>query len=299
MKPLLLFFLTTCFAAVTVTAAATATAAGAVRVVTANLRVPADSDYKTGDGWEQRRKLCRDVLVSLAADIYCFQECRQIQLDYIKQKFPAHEHFAILNSPKPSAIAQPTIAILYNAARFKKTNAGGFYLSGTPEKPSRLPGAAYNRLVNWVLLHDTKTNLPLMVWNTHLDEASAKKGGDALREKQMKLILAAAAGIPDGTPLVLTGDMNATASSSALRAVTAAGWTDTYAALHGPAGPGRTFHGFKGENHPRPGGQIDFIYIKNNLRPVAAEIIKTSKNNKYPSDHYFVTATLEYLPAKN
>lgn len=266
------------------------------RIVCVNIRVPLQRDYDTGNGWNQRREICRDVLLAQNADIYTFQECRAEQLDFIKQAMPGFEDFAILNSPRADYPPSPTIAILYSTKRFKKRAGGGFWLSDTPEKPAtHFEGAAFSRMVNWVLLQDQKTGRELLVWNTHLDEKGGAIG-DALREKQTKVILDFAAKVPPGLPHVFTGDMNTIASSKAMRAITAAGWTDTWTALHGPDDPGRTYHAFIGDKNTKPGGKIDFIFCNNQLKPTASKIIRDNRAGRYPSDHYFVSADLEYAP---
>ncbi|WP_068771897.1 endonuclease/exonuclease/phosphatase family protein [Termitidicoccus mucosus] len=270
-------------------------AATAIRVVTANLRVPVNGDYATGNGWNQRRELCRDTLLAQDADIICFQECRSIQLNFIKEKFPGFEHFAIENAPKANARAEPTIAILYSAARFKQLRAGGFWLSDTPSTPnSRFDDSAFPRLANWVLLQDSVTGGAFVVWNTHLDHISGPVG-DSVRERQIAVLLAQAGKIPSDLPQILTGDFNTTAGSNAIRAVKTAGWADSYAVLHGPDDPGSTYHGFLGKNYTKKShGKIDFIFFNGPLKPLASEIVRDEQKGRYPSDHYFISADFEF-----
>lgn len=267
----------------------------AVRVVSANLRLPTASDYKTGNGWNQRRELCRDVLAAQEADILCFQECRQVQLEFIKAKMTDFEHIALYNSPREGMPQEPTVAVLYSTKRFKKTRSGGFWLSATPDKPgSRFEGSPSARLTNWVLLQDLKTGRELFVWNTHLNETSGQKGDEA-REKQIAVLLQNSAKIPEGTAQILTGDFNTDAASKTIQAVKAAGWTDTYSAVHGEADPGFSFHGFLGVKYERKNnGRIDFVFCRGPLRATAATVIRDSRDGRYPSDHYFVSADVEY-----
>ena len=270
---------------------------GAIRVVTANLRTTSPRDYETGNGWNQRRELCRDVLLALDADIYCFQEGRNAHLDFLKKTMPGFEHSVVAHVITEKGQPEPTGTILYSTKRFKKVRSGGFWLSDTPEKPgSRFEGSAYTRIINWVLLQDQETGRELLVWNAHLDEARGEKGA-ALREKQARVFLDFAGKIPSSVPQIFTGDMNTTAGSKAMRDITTAGWTDSWAALHGPADPGRTFHGFAGAKVPGKGGKIDFIFCNTPLKPLASEIVRDNRDGKYPSDHYFVMADLEYRPA--
>ena len=42
------------------------------------------------------------------------------------------------------------------------------------------------------------------------------------------------------------------------------------------------------------GSRIDFILHTDELKPVAADIVRTSYDGLWPSDHYPVTATLQF-----
>lgn len=257
----------------------------AVRVVTANLRQHFAFDYDTGDGWKDRRELCRDVLAAQDADIICFQECSLDQIEYLKKAMAGYLWFGLGNAPGER---NPFNAILYSGKRFKKANTGAFWLSDTPEIAGSHIAGSRIRFVNWILLKDTKTGRDLMVWNTHLDHQ-----GNAFREKQIGILLNRTTKISPQIPQILTGDFNTSADNAVIKVTQAVGWIDSYTAVRGPGDPGRTAHGFRGEK-AGPGKKIDFIFANKCLKPTAAEIISDSRNGRYPSDHYFVSAELEY-----
>jgi len=61
--------------------------------------------------------------------------------------------------------------------------------------------------------------------------------------------------------------------------------------------PGRgtdeaSFHGFGGET---AGSRIDFILHNRDLKATDAGIMHTNFDGRYPSDHFPVTAVLEYV----
>lgn len=52
---------------------------------------------------------------------------------------------------------------------------------------------------------------------------------------------------------------------------------------------GFTYHGFKGPDYRKENARrIDFIFVRGNLRPVSAEILRDKVDGLYPSDHYFL-----------
>ena len=68
---------------------------------------------------------------------------------------------------------------------------------------------------------------------------------------------------------------------------------DTFRALHAGATDVGTFNQFKGI---RSGDKIDYILAQPGTQVLQAEILHDNKDNRYPSDHFPVKATLR-LPA--
>ncbi len=87
--------------------------------------------------------------------------------------------------------------------------------------------------------------------------------------------------------------MNADAPNPAIGSFRAAGWQDTWDAVHGVLEPGRTFHEFLGPACSDPLGRIDWIFVRGATSVTDARIIRDGRNGRYPSDHYFVSADVE------
>ena len=50
-----------------------------------------------------------------------------------------------------------------------------------------------------------------------------------------------------------------------------------------------SYHGVKGPDYRKKNARrIDFIFVRGNLRPVSAEILRDKVDGLYPSDHYFL-----------
>jgi endonuclease/exonuclease/phosphatase family metal-dependent hydrolase len=276
-------------AALAATEAAPPTDASTHKILTCNVRVDASADGRAGNGWADRKELCADVMLAQKPDLIGLQECQRVHLQYLKTRLSGFDSFALNN---PDARAYPLNAILYSRARYELVSAGGFWVSEKPHVPgSKSWDSAEARFVNWVQLRERSSGKELRHWNTHLDHI-----GQIAREKGAELIVQASAALPDTLPQLLTGDFNAHADNPAIKRVAAGGWTDTYSAIHGPD-PGFTAHGFLGPEHAKKlkgkhGGKIDWIWCRGPVKPLAAEIIRDSRNGRYPSDHYFVSAVV-------
>ncbi len=263
-------------------------------MLSCNIRVDVPADGRSGNGWADRKELCVEVMRAQKADLICLQECQHVHLKHLKIRLPEFDSFALSN---PDGAAHPLNAILFSRARYELVSAGGFWLSETPHVAgSKSWDSAQARFVNWVHLKERSSEKEFRLWNTHLDHI-----GQVAREKQAELIVQASAALPNAFPQLLTGDFNASAANPAIQLVAAAGWTDTYAAVHGPEDPGTTFHGFLGpkyaEGDPKGKlkGKIDFIWCRGPVKVLAAEVIRDGRNGRYPSDHYFVSANVELL----
>lgn len=257
----------------------------AIRVVTANLRQILQDDEVTGNGWESRRELCGDVLLAQDADIIGLQENKIPQSNYIMELRP---DMRLSNGVYPKT-TQAYQGILYSSKRFELLDEGGFWLSDTPDVAgSKFPASQSTRSANWALLGDKYTGEEIYAINTHLDHVGARE------EQAIVLRDVLAETLIPGIPQILTGDFNTYDGAAPIGIIKNAGWIDSYTGIHGPAEPGATYHAFKGTGLTTSGHKIDFIFHTDSLTPTTAEIIKDQRENKWPSDHYFVSAEFEY-----
>jgi endonuclease/exonuclease/phosphatase family metal-dependent hydrolase len=125
------------------------------------------------------------------------------------------------------------------------------------------------------------------VVNTHLDHVS-----QAARENQARIICEDAAAYADDFPQLLAGDMNCEASNPTVDLFKAGGWIDTYGSVHRVEDPMPTHHRFLGPAYTGDQGKIDWIFARGAVAVRDAEIVTTSENGRFPSDHYFLSATV-------
>ena len=66
---------------------------------------------------------------------------------------------------------------------------------------------------------------------------------------------------------------------------------DTFRLLHKDASDVGTAHSFKGG---RAGNKIDYIFVQPGTEVLQAEILHDNKDNRYPSDHFPITAAIRF-----
>jgi endonuclease/exonuclease/phosphatase family metal-dependent hydrolase len=254
-----------------------------MRILTCNIRYYGAKDG--GNGWMHRKDLCAEVIRSRRPDVICFQELWAEQFADLASAFGDFETFGMVDE---STGRHPMNAIFYRRAALQRVSASGYWLSQTPHVPgSRSWNSACVRLANWLRLQDRATGAEFRVVNTHLDHVS-----QLARENQARLIIEDAAAYPDDYPQLLTGDMNADWANDAIAVLRRGGWTDTYAAVHGTENPGHTFHGFRGPDFVSDIGKMDWFFARGAIAVTDAEVITDSESGSFPSDHYFVAATV-------
>jgi len=256
-----------------------------MRLMSCNIRYSAARD---GDNaWPRRRQLVAEVILSREPDVVCFQEMSREQYLYLRGALTGYAAFAMVDQPTGQS---PQDAIFWRSEGLALVSAGGYWLSETPHVPGSKSWDSNNvRLANWVRLVINGSGLEVRVVGTHLDHIS-----QTARENQARLINEDAAAYPEVYPQVLLGDMNAPYENPAIQAFLRGGWQDTYAEVHPGEDPGHTFHGFRGEAFEQQEGRIDWIFARGRLRTVGAEIVRDARDGRFPSDHYFVAADVEF-----
>jgi endonuclease/exonuclease/phosphatase family metal-dependent hydrolase len=267
------------------------------KVLTCNIRVALPEDDAKGLGWNARRETCVRVIKDQQPDIIGFQEVLKEQAAYLHQQM---SQYALFGFDGPEMDANPDgyhgIAknpIMYLKNRYELLTAGTYWLSETPLVAGSMSwDTARARHVNWVRLKEIRTGKEFRVVNLHLDHKSPEA-----KVQQAKLMATESSQYLPAFPQILTGDFNSGITSKVFDSVKAAGFVDSYAAIHGDTDPGVTAHGFEPPDSPKlkDKRKIDFIFCKGNCKPLAAGIIKDKPNGIFPSDHFFVSAEITLL----
>ena len=259
------------------------------RVASFNVR---NSNAPDGeDAWPKRIELFFGTVASFDADLIGFQEVLALQYDEIVKRLGDYGVAGVARDDGKRKGEWSMIA--YRKSRFAPVKEGNFWLSETPlVAGSKSWDAALTRICSWVRLREIATGREVVFANTHFDHK-----GVVARQEASKVISRQLSEIGRGVPAILVGDLNITEDNPAYAVFVkpetpgAIVWIDAYRAVHPKRLPDESsFHGFKGGS---TGSRIDFIFHTDQFSTVAAAIDRTTKNGRFPSDHYAVTAVLK------
>ena len=261
-----------------------------LKVMSFNIR---NGHAKDGDNhWNLRKEIVGDVIKNYSPDILGLQEAFRFQLDFLNKQVL---NYAEIGTGRDGGKRGEYSAILYKKDRFRATDSGTFWLSDTPGKPSKSWGNRYLRVCTWARLVEKKTDKAFYVYNTHLDHQSQNA-----REKSVQLIMKNIMQRERDEPFILTGDFNAGEDNNVITYLKGTKsmtnsvpqpLVDTFRVVHPKehvVGTGNG--GFKGAQN---GPKIDYIFVLPRVRVLKAAINRAKFNDRYPSDHYPVTAEIK------
>jgi endonuclease/exonuclease/phosphatase family metal-dependent hydrolase len=262
-----------------------------LRVMSFNIRYSAGHDGERS--WKNRQELFTAAVRAFDPDLLGTQEVLADQYDDLHRMFPDYTMAGIAREDGKRKGEWATI--LYRTARFEALAEGNFWLSETPDRVgSKGWDAAEPRICTWVRLRDRITKRTLLHANIHFDNA-----GETARVRSAALLTARLSQLAEGAPVILTGDFNDSEDGEAYRTLlhpTGANslvLADSYREVHPTRSPDEaTFHGFHGTI---AGSRIDWILHTSHWKVVSAEIVHPD-GDRYPSDHFPVTAVLEGKP---
>lgn len=169
--------------------------------------------------------------------------------------------------------------IFYKKDKFELVDSGDFWLSKTPEVPSKDWDAGCYRICTYAVLKNKTTGFVYAHFNTHFDHVS-----DVAQAESVALISAKIAEIAPDIPVVLTGDFNFNENSSHYDDILSCGFKNTKY-LTEDYDIGRTYNGYKSITFTF--NPIDHIFVNGYVKSVQSSRIDKSKFNRiYPSDHF-------------
>lgn len=248
-----------------------------LKVMSYNIRLGSAQDGT--NSWALRYTATGKMLEDQKPDVFGVQEALEYQVRYIEEMC-GYESVGVgrENGKKEGE----HMSIFWNKKTVSMLKWGTFWLSETPEKPSKGWDAECFRTATWALMKDKKTGKKFYFVNTHLDH----KGTEA-QKNGLKLIVDRIAEInPDGLPMVLTGDFNIEPKNPALKdldvrmqsARKIAEKTDDHA----------TYNGWG-----KSSTMIDYIYVSGfSSCPEYQTVTKRYEDRKFISDHYPIFARL-------
>lgn len=246
-----------------------ATPSASLRAVTFNIRY--DNPNDGVHTWLNRRDRVAQLLREFDADVIALQEALKHQLDFLQSELPGWTFVGVGRTDGDESGEFSPVG--FRTDRFELIDWGTWWLSPTPEHPSRGWDAALPRIATWVRMRDVESDLTSLVVGTHFDHR-----GEVARLESARLL---AAKLADEPHVILMGDFNAPPDSPPHRAlvpsmIDAAG-DDSRA----------TWCGWDGE--PDPGRRIDWVLSRGFTR-ISYDVPAWSTPDRPESDHLPVLA---------
>jgi endonuclease/exonuclease/phosphatase family metal-dependent hydrolase len=261
-----------------------------LRVMTFNIR---NSYARDGENdWKLRKELVYQTIRDYSPDILGLQEANHAQQNEL---LTALSEYEFVGRGAKGGTKGQYCSILYLKERFKVEKTETYWLSDTPAVPSSTWENHHLRIFTYARLVEKETGHTIHTYNCHLDDGSKKA-----REKSVRQIGEHILQQPSNQPFVFMGDFNAPENSVAIQQLgkfktqqkgTIHLASDSFRILHPQKKDVGTYHGYKGNTQ---GDKIDSIFVPPATEVLRASIVRASSNDRYPSDHFPVTATLRF-----
>jgi endonuclease/exonuclease/phosphatase family metal-dependent hydrolase len=282
--------ITTAVTMASVARAASADTPQPLRLMTYNIRLDLASDG--ANAWANRRHWVAAQVLWLRPDIFGLQEVLPNQKSDLIADLPQYRLFGGGRDGKEKGEASP---IGYDIKRFDFVEGGVFWLSPTPEVPSRAWDAAYPRIATWVRLKIRDSKQVVLAINTHWDHI----GIIARRKSAAQIVRWIEANARRCDSVLLFGDFNSEDDSEQIRAVTQSplALRDARAvSKSAPFGPSGTFNGF--QTTPPGSRAIDHMLLGSRIEVERYAVFSQVIEGRVPSDHFPVLADLSLTPCR-
>lgn len=244
-----------------------------INVISYNIRLNVASDGV--NAWPNRKDNVKALVKFHDADILCVQEALPEQFDALLQ----NSNFDVVGVGRDDGKRKGEFsAVYFDKTRFTKRNGGTFWLSETPDVPSKGWDAALNRVCSWVKLYDKLNKKEFIVFNTHYDHI-----GVQARIESAKLIKKKIQEIAPTLPVILTGDLNVTPETEAISTIKSFLLDTKEITVEPPYGPTGTFNNFNFNSELKD--KIDYIFVNKGFGVQKFAVLTDSKDQRYYSDH--------------
>ena len=174
-----------------------------LKVLCYNIRSDIDGKFSDGDNsWCYRQEASYAMFKEIAPDVCGMQEARPHQLYDMEAAFPKYRRIGVGRDDGRNKGEHA--AIMFNRQTIKLLDWGTYWLSETPDIPSKGWDASYPRTATWAKMRHIPSGKEFFIANTHLDHRGqqAQRNGLALVRERI------AAMNPENLPLILMGDFN-------------------------------------------------------------------------------------------
>lgn len=245
-----------------------------------NLKAMSFNVKITGDGLQSNDlRLPRAVkmIEKHGADSIGVQEADKWWTDSLEEALP---QYARVGTYRDDGISLgESCSIFYLKDKYELLDSGTFWLSETPDTPSKGWDGGCSRIVTYAILKYKEDGFVYAHFNTHFDHAGA-----VARQESVPLLASRIAEIAPDIPVVLTGDFNVTEGSEIYLRLLSCGLRDTksMAEKYDDCATYHDYNPFIPNTKP-----IDYIFVNGYCSSVKSSKVDTNMINLiYPSDHF-------------
>lgn len=248
---------------------------GAVRIMSFNVL----SERFGENAMINRRGIVTQTIAEYYPDSFGVQEATVAWMQCFKNRLPEYGFVGEASDYIP--LLGGYSAVFYLKDKYELVDSGTFWLSQTPDKPSKGWDAGSERVCTWAVLKNKTTGEQYAHINTHLDNKGA-----LARQNSVPMILEKAAEFD--MPVVCTGDFNFRENSELYKTLTAGTLQDSKF-LAPDTMSNTTYNGF---NPPESQTKIiiDFVLVNSLVTPLVYRVVTQGIDGRMVSDHYPVYA---------
>jgi endonuclease/exonuclease/phosphatase family metal-dependent hydrolase len=248
-----------------------------MNIISFNIRYNTPNDGI--NAWPNRIEMVTGLLRFHEADIFGLQEALHGQILDVQKELPEYAWFGVgRDDGETGGEFSP---VFYKKSEFILLKNGTFWLSETPEKPSKGWDAALNRVVTWGHFQSKVTGKQFLLLNTHFDHIGkeARKNSAALiRQKVQEMTK------DKNLPVIVTGDFNLTPETEPVVLLKRYMKDSREVSEEPPYGPVGTFTGFK-TDADLSSNRIDYIFVRGEITVLKYAALSDFKDHRFPSDH--------------
>lgn len=241
-------------------------------------------------GWNYKnlKHLAAKTILTYNPDVIGLQECSYDCYKGLVKDLPGYTFVGVgRENGKLDKNSGESCGILFKTDKFTLVDSGTFWLSETPDTPSKGWDADYIRICTWVILKNKETGEEFVHVNTHLENIDDGTGKEAL-EKGTQMVVEKA--LSFDMPVIMTGDYNFEKDTSYHEAVVFAGFWDAQDVAENTM-EGYTYHSMDGTEPPE---HIDYVFVSEHFTKVLTyKLVEDTFDGKYPSDHYPIYVDLQ------
>ena len=256
-----------------------------LKIMSFNVRTTL-TESNTDNNWDNRKGACVALIKEHMPSLIGVQEAKyNAHWTYLKEQLAdEYSGFGVNRDNGQESGSGETMGILYNKSVLQKLDGGTFWLSETPDIPSKGFGANYSRCATWGIFKHRATGKKICYINTHIDHQSAQA-----KVEGMKLISRFFQQYRKDHLLFLTADFNMVSSHEAMDVIESYMHNTREVAPEALTDYDRTYNGFNESTF----SIIDHIYCSNDLKVVEYHTINEDYGVPFVSDHYPIYAIIK------